>query len=171
MNVIWSDRVDGRACLRSNPGSRPSAEELLGCEQVASCRRQRELDSLHAELKLQHMSISTRESAIQQRENILLSREAAVAEREIRVVEREGRLVQKEKWAAELVEREKLIHEREKIVHEREQRLERLTREYEDKMDVDTVKDHGRSSSVKQWDLTSSLRFASIASKTTSPGK
>jgi uncharacterized protein (DUF3084 family) len=132
-----------RACLRSNPGSRPSAEELLGCEQIAQCRRQREIDSLHAELKLQHMSISTRESAIQQRESTLLSREAAVSEREIRLTERETRLAGKEKWAAELVEREKLIHERERIVHEREQRLERLTREYDDKMDIETYQEHG----------------------------
>jgi len=37
----------GRACLRSNPDSRPSAEDILGCEQVAQVRRQREIDSLY----------------------------------------------------------------------------------------------------------------------------
>jgi len=35
-----------RACLRSSSDSRPSAEDILGCEQVAQCRRQREIDSL-----------------------------------------------------------------------------------------------------------------------------
>jgi len=157
------DKVDlYRACLRNNPGSRPSAEELLGCDQVAQCRRQRELDSLHAELKLQHMSISTRESAIQQRESMLLSREAAVAEREIRLTERENRLLGKEKWATELVEREKLIHEREKIIHDREQRLERLTREYDEKMDIEMFKEPGRIF-ISNDCLTSRICLTSIA--------
>lgn len=94
----------------------------------------------HAELRLQHMSLSSRENTIQARETMLLSREAAIAEREARIMERENRLAAKEKWAAELHEREKFIHEREKIVHEREQRLERLLREHEDKMDIETFK-------------------------------
>ena len=35
-----------RACLRANPDSRPSAEDILSCEQIVACRRQREIDSL-----------------------------------------------------------------------------------------------------------------------------
>jgi len=93
---------------------------------------------------------------------MLLSREAAVAEREIRLTERENRLLGKEKWAAELVEREKLIHEREKIIHEREQRLERLTREYDEKMDIEMFKEQGRIFISKDC-LTSRICLASIA--------
>jgi len=36
-----------RACLRANPDSRPSTDDLLNCEQVVGCRRQREIDSLY----------------------------------------------------------------------------------------------------------------------------
>ena len=43
---------DCRACLRSNPDSRPSAEDILGCEQVAAVRRQREIDSLYTPIRL-----------------------------------------------------------------------------------------------------------------------
>ena len=145
--------------MRSNPDSRPSAEDILGCEQVVQCRRQREIDSLyasygltdnrHAELRLQHMSLSTRENNIQARETMLLTRETTIAEREARLFERENRLLTKEKWAADLLEREKLIHERERIVHDREQRFERLIREQEDKMDVDSFKDKQVSVSQK----------------------
>lgn len=84
------------------------------------------------------MSLSTRENTIHARETMLLCRETSLAEREARVIDRETRLQGKEKWAADLLEREKLIHEREKIVHEREQRLERLVREQDMKMDIDT---------------------------------
>jgi NIMA (never in mitosis gene a)-related kinase 2 len=35
-----------RACLRTNPDMRPSTDDILGCEQIAQCRRQREIDSL-----------------------------------------------------------------------------------------------------------------------------
>jgi len=68
---------------------------------------------------------------------MLLSRESSLAEREARIMEKEARLALKEKWAAELHEREKLIHERERIVHEREQRLERLVRDQEERMDIE----------------------------------
>jgi NIMA (never in mitosis gene a)-related kinase 2 len=37
----------GRACLRSNPDSRPSTDDILGCDQIAAVRRQREIDSLY----------------------------------------------------------------------------------------------------------------------------
>lgn len=86
------------------------------------------------------MSLSTRENTLQARESQLLQREAALAEREARLLERENRILAKEKWAAELHEREQLIHERERIIHEREQRLERLLRENEDKMDFEIEK-------------------------------
>jgi NIMA (never in mitosis gene a)-related kinase len=45
-NDFYQKLID-RACLRSNPDSRPSAEDILGCEQVVQCRRQREIDSLY----------------------------------------------------------------------------------------------------------------------------
>lgn len=84
------------------------------------------------------MSLSTRETQVQARESMLVARETAVTEREARLLEKENRIAGKEKWAAELHEREKLIHERERIVHEREQRMERLLREQDDKMDIET---------------------------------
>jgi uncharacterized protein (DUF3084 family) len=86
------------------------------------------------------MSLSTRENTLQARESQILQREANLAEREARISEREGRILAKEKWAAELLEREKLIHERERIVHEREQRLERIVRDLQDQMDIETEK-------------------------------
>jgi len=46
---IYSAEIEEvvRACLRANPDSRPSTEDLLNCEQVVACRRQREIDSLY----------------------------------------------------------------------------------------------------------------------------
>jgi hypothetical protein len=122
-------------------------EKLIHCTLVFS----RKTNYRHAELKMQHMSLSTRENAVQTRETMLLSREAAVAERELRVAERENRLLAKEKWAAELLEREKLIHDRERIVHEREQRLQRLTRDHDDKMDIEMYRDkQGTRSTIRR---------------------
>src|SRR5271154_5629651 len=95
------------------------------------------------------MSLSTRENQVQAREGMLIAREAAVTEREARLLERESRIVVKEKWAAELHEREKLIHERERIIHDREQRLERLQRQQDDKMDIETFNaKHGNQSEI-----------------------
>ena len=120
------------------------------------------------------MSLSTRENNVQARETMLLTREATIAEREARILERENRLIAKEKWAADLHEREKLIHEREKIVHDREQRLERLVREQEDTMDVDSFKD--KQGNLIPLSITvrtnrSTPIFSSISSTTTSPRK
>ena len=139
-----------RACLRGNPDLRPSAEDILGCEQVGQVRRQREIDSLHAELRLQHMTLSTRESSVQVREGMLAAREAAVGERETRVAEREALVKEREKWVGEVVERERMLVERAKVAAEREEqlermgvvqreeRLERIEREYVERMDVET---------------------------------
>ena len=46
---LYSSEIEEvvRACLRANPDSRPSAEDILSCEQVVACRRQREIDSLY----------------------------------------------------------------------------------------------------------------------------
>ena len=88
-------------------------------------------------------------------------------EKEARLAERENRILAKEKWATELHEREKLIHERERIVHEREQRLERLLREHEDRMDVEMEKnDLGNSLHIK-----SNYSVFRFSSTTTSSGE
>jgi len=117
------------------------------------------------------MSLSTRENQVQARESMLVARETAVTEREARLLERENRIASKEKWAAELHEREKLIHERERIIHEREQRLERLLREQDDKMDIETFNAKQGIVTIRKR-LTHSIRlFPPIPPSTTSPGK